>query len=398
MRFAHLSDIHIGGWREPKLRDASTIAFCKAVDLCIETSCDFVLISGDLFNTSMPPMDHLRIAVGALKKLLIAGIPVYSIPGSHDFSPSGKTMLDVLETAGLLINVAKGSFIEGKLRMDSVVDPKTGVRIMGMLGKKGGLEKQYYPELDYAHMASLPGPKIFMFHSAITELKPADLAEMDALSASYLPPGFDYYAGGHVHVVDFSNLDGRKNIIFPGPLFPNSFSELEKLRTGGFVIVEDWKPQYVPVLVHSHVPLVIECTNKTTSDIESIVLNAAQDHALTNALVTLRIQGTIASGRLAEIPWKRIIDHLTSQGAHIVLRNTNGLKTPEIEHITIQPGNLEEIEARVITENLGRIKHYEPDHERTLITNLMQLLSTEKHEGETQTSFEKRIIEDSRIS
>ena len=34
-------------------------------------------------------------------------IEVYVIPGSHDFSPSGKTMLDVLENSGLVINVNK---------------------------------------------------------------------------------------------------------------------------------------------------------------------------------------------------------------------------------------------------------------------------------------------------
>ncbi|MBI4449355.1 exonuclease SbcCD subunit D [Candidatus Woesearchaeota archaeon] len=397
MKFAHLSDIHIGGWREPKLRDASTIAFCRAMEMCIAERVDFVLISGDLFNTSMPPMDHLREAVGALRRAREAGIPAYSIPGSHDFSPSGKTMLDVLETAGLLIGVARGSFVEGKLRLEPVVDARTGITLVGMMGKKGGLEKHYYPALDYAHLESLPSPKIFLFHSAITELKPKDLADMDALSASYLPEGFDYYAGGHVHVVDVANLDGRKNVVFPGPLFPNSFSELEKLRTGGFVIVDDWKPRHIPVVVHPHLGIVVDCHNRPASEIEGLITSCIDGTSLSSHVVTLRLRGELSNGRLSDIPWRQIIDRIMAQGAYAILRNTNELRTPEIEHVNVQTGNLDEIEHRVITENLGRIKHYTPDEERSVIGNLMTLLSSEKHEGETQAAFEKRIIDDARL-
>ena len=58
---------------------------------------------------------------------------------------------------------------------------------------------------------------------------------------SLLPKGFDYYAGGHVHIVDDKQVEGYGRIVYPGPLFPNSFAELEKLERGGFYIVEDGK-------------------------------------------------------------------------------------------------------------------------------------------------------------
>ena len=32
MKFAHMADVHIGAWRDPKLRDLSTLAFIKAID------------------------------------------------------------------------------------------------------------------------------------------------------------------------------------------------------------------------------------------------------------------------------------------------------------------------------------------------------------------------------
>ena len=117
MKFAHMADCHIGSWRDPKLKDTSTLAFNKAADKCIAEAVDFILISGDLFNTSFPRLDNLKTAVNALKKLKDRDIPVYIIPGSHDYSPSGKTMLDVLEEAGLFINVVKGEEINGKLKL-----------------------------------------------------------------------------------------------------------------------------------------------------------------------------------------------------------------------------------------------------------------------------------------
>src|SRR3989338_6634094 len=143
MKFAHLADCHIGSWREPKLREVNAKAFIKAMDLCIEKNVDFIIISGDLFNTSLPAIDNLKTAVKKLKEIKNKNIPVYIIAGSHDFSPSGKTMLDVLEEAELFINVARGEEKDGKLRLKFTVDPKTGAKITGLLGKKGTLEKCY---------------------------------------------------------------------------------------------------------------------------------------------------------------------------------------------------------------------------------------------------------------
>jgi len=60
MRFAHLADCHIGSWRDPKLREVSTKAFIKAIDLSIEKNVDFIIIAGDLFNTSLPSVERLK--------------------------------------------------------------------------------------------------------------------------------------------------------------------------------------------------------------------------------------------------------------------------------------------------------------------------------------------------
>src|SRR3989338_10614216 len=99
MKFAHFADVHIGSWRDPRLANASTEAFLKSADMCFEKNADFILISGDFFNTSLPSIDNLKDVVKKLKETNDRGIPVYAIAGSHDFSPTGKTILDVLENA-----------------------------------------------------------------------------------------------------------------------------------------------------------------------------------------------------------------------------------------------------------------------------------------------------------
>ena len=70
MKFAHLADCHIGAWRDPKLKELPIQAFEKVIEKCIVGGVDFVLISGDLFNTSHPGIDILKLVVSSLKKLL----------------------------------------------------------------------------------------------------------------------------------------------------------------------------------------------------------------------------------------------------------------------------------------------------------------------------------------
>jgi exonuclease SbcD len=165
MRFAHMADCHIGAWNDPKMRELSHRSFEKAIDICLQERLDFVLIAGDLFNTALPSIDSLKLAVECLKRLKDKGIRAYVIPGSHDYSPSGKTILDVLEKAELIVNVFRIDE-DGSLKLFR--DEKTGTEITGILGRRGGLEKELYRNL--LPNKESQGFRIFMFHSAIREL------------------------------------------------------------------------------------------------------------------------------------------------------------------------------------------------------------------------------------
>lgn len=394
MKFCHIADCHIGSWREPKLREASLNAFVRAVDRCIEENADFVLISGDLFNTSMPPMDCLKIAVSKLRELKESSIPLYIIAGSHDLSASGRTMVDVLDSAGLAINVARGSSgDDGKLRLNFTEDKKTGAKIAGMIGKKGGLEKEFYSLLSREALENENGYKIFMFHSAITELKPKELEKMDSAPVSLLPKNFDYYAGGHVHIISESSFEHRKNIVFPGPLFPNSFSELEKLQSGGFYIVENNVPRYEQIVIHPVHSITIICDGKNPEDVEAEIIGHAKNMEFINTIVTIRLEGTLKTGRPSDINFREMFRKFYEKEAFLVLKNSGRLASREFDEVMVEAGSgsVAEIEQRLISENTGRSGIFQKQDEMRITEALMRALAEEKLEGETSAEFEKRI-------
>jgi len=393
MKFAHMADCHIGSWRDPKLRDISTLAFNKAAEKCVQEAVDFILISGDLFNTSLPRIDNLKTVVGTFRRLKEKNIPVYIIPGSHDFSPSGKTMLDVLEEAGLFVNVVKGEEIDGKLKLNFTIDEKTGVKITGMLGKRYSLEKSYYENLIRENLENEAGYKIFMFHSGIDELKPEDMQNIITQPLSLLPKTFDYYAGGHVHIVKDTKIEGYGTIAYPGPLFPNSFSELEKLERGGFYIVEDNKLEWHPIQIYNIYKITKECDGLTPELIADEIMSEIKDKEFNNTIVLIRLKGILSSGKPTDIDYKEIFSTLYDNSAYFVMKNTNALTTKEFKEIKIETKSVDETENSIIKEHLGQIKLKDIDNEKEeiLIKNLMKVLSTEKQEGETNPDFEKRI-------
>jgi hypothetical protein len=388
MKFAHIADCHIGGWRDEKIRQLNAKSFSNAVDECAREKVDFVIVAGDLFNTSLPAIESLKLVVVEFKKLKDMNIPVYIIEGSHDFSPSGKTMIDVLEQAGLVTNVARADDAEGKLRLKFTTDKKTGAKITGMIGKKGGLEKSFFEELDLKNIEQEDGFKIFVFHTAIDELKPKELKGMDSMAVSMLPKGFSYYASGHVHTRMTKELKDFGLIVYPGPLFPNNFAELEK-EPGGFYIYDNGKLIYKnsgTIKTHS---INVDCSHKSPEQVNADIVSELMKQKLDNTIVLLRLYGTLGSGSVSGIDFREIFKTAAEQNAYFVMKNTSKLATKEFEEIKISTSSVEQIESDLINENAGQIKISKD--EQKLVKQLMLVLDAEKHEGELNRDFEARI-------
>ncbi len=306
-----------------------------------------------------------------------------------DFSPSGKTMLDVLEKAGLCENVTK---LEGD-NLSFTVDPKTGIKITGMLGKKGGLEKSDYETLNKGLLEQEQGFKIFMFHTALEEFKPESMKNMEAQSAATLPKNFNYYAGGHVHYI-FDTMHHGGLLTFPGALFPNNFKEIEEFKHGGFYIVdEQLNFSYVPVKLKDVESWKFSADDKTPEQLSLEIEERIKGTDTKDKIVTMRVAGTLSTGKPSDIKFKELF--LRLDDAYFVMKNTSKLKAKVFEELKIEEGSVEEIEQKLLKEHSAQATLTEEtavENQEKLTEQLMQVLDKEKAEGEKNADFEKRIV------
>ena len=147
-RFAHFADCHLGAWRDPKLKELNLSSFIKALDGCVSEKVDFIIISGDLFDTTLPDLAIVQRTVEKIKEVKDKGIPIYLTYGSHDFAPNSISMIDILNSTGLFKKVVEAEVTDEKIQLRFVTDSKTGAKITGLSGRRLGLEKKYFEMLD----------------------------------------------------------------------------------------------------------------------------------------------------------------------------------------------------------------------------------------------------------
>lgn len=388
MRFSHGADCHLGGHRDPRLRALGERSFASFIDSSIGESVDFILISGDLFNTAIPGIDALKVAVTHLSKAREAGIPVYAIPGSHDFSPSGKTMLDVLERAGLLVNVAKGVTNENILTLDLTHDEKTGVKLCGIQGLRGVLDKRLYEELNHS-IGQVEGEKIFLFHTPILEL--GNTPEMGAQPLRMLPKGFSYYAGGHVHTITHYQSPEYPHVVYPGPLFPNSFSEIETLHHGNYAFYDNGTVHMRPIALLPVHAYRIDVNGLSATKAAEKIKNETSQNNTEGHIVTLRIYGILDSGDITDIDIRGISDEIERRGAYAVLKNTSDLQSKIFNEEEEAIQETSDVEANIIEDHRDQLQIEGVDG-TTLVKAMMQILGREPNDGEKLYEYRDTIV------
>ncbi len=389
MRFAHFSDCHLGSWNNhPELRELSIRTFEVAIDKCVSDGVDFILIAGDLFDTSMPSMDVLRRAVTKFRQCKEAGVPVYAIAGSHDFSPTGKTFLSVMEDAGLLVDVGKFDEINGKIRLRFITDKKTGAKIAGVTGKMGGLEVKTFESLDRS-IEEESGCKILLVHTSLLEC--ISFKDARALPIDMLPRNFDYYAAGHVHI-RYEGRCGDAKVVYPGPTFPTEFTELENF-CAGYYLVDTTARTAVPCDINlCGVALIrLDASGKTPRQVTQ-ELNKEMPADLKNKILLLRVGGVI-DGKITDIDFQNVSATAMELGAIAVKKNISKLTSKELQASGVDSSlGISAIENELVMQSTGKIKFPKSlGDEEDVVFSLMPALDNEKQEGETVSVFEERL-------
>ncbi|HTY43858.1 MAG TPA: DNA repair exonuclease [Patescibacteria group bacterium] len=379
VRFAHISDVHLGGWKQQQMQDLNFQSFKKTFDICIEKKLDFVLIAGDLFDSAYPPIEILRDTFGEFKRLKEAKIPCFIIAGSHDYSVSGKTFLDVLEKAGFCRNVANFEENGNSIILNPII--YGNFAIYGYPGKKSGLEIE---DLKKIKLNDAPGLfKILMLHTTIDKAKGS--IPMDSVNTDILPKA-DYYALGHLHI-DFQ----YQNFVYPGPVFPNNFQELEDMQSGSFYIIDTNSNNFrrVEIKIKDIVSLTMEIKDALNAT-ERIIFELDK-RDLKDKIVLLRLKGELEKGKNSDIKSQEIEEFVKKKGAFFLLKNTHDLTTREVE-IEIEVEKMDNIE----DETIKIYSEKNPSDFNSFISQLINSISLEKQEGEKTEIFTARLLEEAK--
>ncbi len=385
--FAHLADLHLGGYRESHLTNLNFITFQKAIDNILEKKVDFAIFAGDIFNNAMPPLDLVQQVTRQCLRLKKAGIPLYVIGGSHDYSNTQKSYIHLLNEVEVFKDVGTYENLgEGEVNL-KFTEINKDILISGIVGKKNGLDKNIYKNLSKQFLPE-DKFKIFMFHTTLGDIKP-DFMKMvkTEITSNYLPKGFDYYAGGHVHTHIQATYD-NKPLSYPGPLFPNNFSELKREHPSFNICTVDTatkkldiKREFIQTIQIEHI--LYEANDELPLEIQDSIMQEIARKDIKGKIVLLEIKG-IVNGNISDINLQQIIKHSLQLGCDHVLKNTSKLST---KHLSVkqvdQSSSIEEIEHQIISE-VSPTKE-----EQEIFTNLLSL-NLEKQEGEKNYQYEQR--------
>lgn len=411
-KFAHITDCHLGSWRNPKLRELNLQAFEKSISISIKEQVDFILITGDFFDVNIPQLAPVKRAVEILKQARDSGIAVYMIYGSHDFNTANISMIDILHSAELFIKPTDFQTNTDSVILKFFVDKKTGAKITGISGRKVGLDREMYEKLDKKSLEMEDGFKIFLLHKGIQEILPLDMNFRDSLPISLVPKGFDYYGGGHIHKRVEKKINGSV-IVYPGPLFGSSFQDLEETAKGekrGFYIISFDKKildcRFIEINLVDILYNEIVSSKWNSEKLEDEITKNISGLEVKNKIVLIKVKGKLL-GKRSNIDFGKFSLDISNRGALMSFINTNNLSTDETKVIAVHSDNKFDIEREIFHESIKNFQSEPALSDKvkkqinskltgktgeSISISLLEILRNEKLENENTSTYDDRIF------
>lgn len=222
IRFIHTADLHLdtpfrgltrcNSGLAARLKQAADQSFRNIIDLCISREADFLVISGDTFDSENQSLSaQLKFAEG-MRKLNTCRIPAYIICGNHD--PQG-TWLNSLD-------LPENCIIFGSSEVQRTVFQKNdedAAEIHGISYRLSRVEENLSGKFSPA--GSLPS--VALLHGTIgapgahRNYAPFGIEDVQ-------PLGFDYWALGHIHKPQAVRKEDPA-IVYPGNPQGRDFGE-----------------------------------------------------------------------------------------------------------------------------------------------------------------------------
>jgi exonuclease SbcD len=306
--FVHAADLHLGYAQynlDIRRRDFNN-AFQELVDKTIELKPEFMILAGDIFAHARPSNSTLEAAITNFRRLKDAGIPVLAVDGSHDSAPNvtTSTILNPLDSAGLIYYLPRH---EGALWKNE------NCYIYGIPNFRTARKTQEELPVFLERNKPAPDPSLFnilVFHMAldIPALKPPQM-EAEA-QPEYLPEGFNYYAGGHIHTPYKSRFKNGL-LVYSGCTETVSYEDAE-IEKGFYHIQVSRKgvPKLQRIKLETSRSFIIleqNFTGLTPSKITDAVVKLVQEREKSEAIVVPVIRGVLpAEARRGEIDLAKI--------------------------------------------------------------------------------------------
>lgn len=250
MRILHTSDWHIGKLVHGVHMTADQkIVLDQFIDTVKATQPDMIVIAGDLYDRSIPPVEAVSLLSDVLSTLMASGIPIFVISGNHD-SAERLGFLAKLQHAHGLYMVT--TYEEALKPITLQVKDETAYvycvpflepTVVRTLSNDASIRT--HNDVFY-HLASRwqedwPGEGIhvavahgFMGKDAtVSESeRPLAIGGEEIVDISHFD-GFDYVALGHLHAPQRA---GKEHIRYSGSLMKYSFSEATQAK--GLVVYD----------------------------------------------------------------------------------------------------------------------------------------------------------------
>lgn len=249
MKFFHISDLHLGKRvYEFSMLEEQKELLCTVLQKIEEEKPDALLISGDVYDKPVPPVEAVRLLDDFLTELSARDLHTYLIAGNHDSAQRLEFGKDIFGKN----NIHIAGNISEKMEHFTEIDAFGPVDIWLLPFFKpahvnGVLVDQTFSSYGEAAKALLDCAEIdfskrnvILAHQFVTwkgnaersDSETMSLGGVDEIDASLFFP-FDYTALGHLHS---PQPMGKDTVRYAGSPMPYSFSEIRQKK--GITVVE----------------------------------------------------------------------------------------------------------------------------------------------------------------